>query len=68
MSTVIRPEIVIVEEREKSEYNAAQSERRRVALAILPAFFQSSTDTPKGDVQAALNYADLLIAATEYKK
>lgn len=66
MTTIIRPEVV--EEREKQEHNALQAERRRLALAILPAFFSSSTDTKDGDVKAALAYADLLIAATEYKK
>lgn len=65
MTTIIRPEVV--EEREKHEYNALQAERRRIALAILPSFFQSSTDTRQGDVDAAIDYADLLIKATKYK-
>lgn len=65
MTTIIRPEVV--EEREKHEYNALQAERRRLALAILPSFFASSTDTVEGDVLASLKYADLLIEATKYK-
>ncbi len=64
-SLILRPEVV--EEREKSEYNAQQAERRRIALAILPHTARALRAEP-ADVKIALDYADLLIAATEYKK
>lgn len=66
-SLILRPEVV--EEREKSEYNAQQAERRRIALALLPAILSAEVDFDEEmDVQIALDYADHLIAATEYKK
>lgn len=66
-SLILRPEVV--EEREKSEYNAQQAERRRIALALLPTVIGNECEFDEDlDVQIVLDYADLLIAATEYKK
>lgn len=69
MSTIIRPEVVIVEEREKAEYNEHQAERRRIALALLPTIIGNECDFDEElDVDIALDYADLLIHRTEYKR
>lgn len=72
MTTIIRPEIV--EEREKSEHNALQAERRRLAHDYLRAALMTvplSFDTNEfceHQVAGCLMLADMLIKQTEYKK
>lgn len=61
-SLIIRPEVS--EAAEKSKRNAAQLERRKVALAILPYAVAVGKNIDE-DVIIALGYADRLLEKTK---
>lgn len=70
MSEILKPDSVV--DRERSEHNAKQLERRRIALALLPSLAVESGKDGKfhfeASVREALGYADELIEQTELKK